>query len=102
MVVDPSKLHDFDDAMITNLKIIIKTGLTDINEKNIWTARKFSLNKKYRIIAKKIDDNTKNALDKAISEYYKKQVKLKNDFLWKEHRKIYYKKEQYGKELWVW
>lgn len=42
MVVDPSKLHDFDDAMITNLKIIIKTGLTDINEKMLTDCKKIT------------------------------------------------------------
>lgn len=101
--IDPTLLNEdkYSENLMIDLKLLLDSGLTKL-DKNIINELKTLAknNKKYKVLAKNIDDETKDKILEIFNEYYKKQGKKSHKTLIKFDKsieRVYYRPNEYEK-----
>lgn len=93
VIIDPSKIHINEDQFLKNLQDIAEKKILDLDASFFETLEKeFQANKKYKVIAKKIDDVTKEKIKECLSKIPEERKYL---FFKKEIEREYYRKDIY-------
>lgn len=93
VIIDPSKIHLNNDQFLQNLQAISEKGILPLDDTFFHQLEKeFQANKKYKIIAKKIDDTTKDKISECLSKIPEERKYL---FFQKEIEREYYRKDIY-------
>lgn len=93
VIIDPSKIHINEDQFLNNLKAIAEKEILPLDEAFFEKLeREFQENKKYKVIAKKIDDNTREKIKENLSKIPEERRYL---FFKKEIEREYYRKDIY-------
>lgn len=83
VIIDPSKIHINNDQFLKNLEVIAEKGILPLDATFFKRLEKdFQANKKYKVIAKKIDDVTKDQIKECLSKipedrkylFFKKEI----------------------------
>lgn len=83
VIIDPSKIHINNDQFLKNLQSIAEKGVLPLDATFFSRLEKdFQANKKYKVIAKKIDDVTKDQIKECLSKipderrylFFKKEI----------------------------
>lgn len=93
VIIDPSKIHINEDQFLKNLQEIADKKILDLDATFFEKLEKeFEANKKYKVIAKKIDDVTREKIKECLSKIPEERKYL---FFKKEIEREYYRKDIY-------
>lgn len=103
MLVNPSLLNEekYSKNLLKDLELIIDSKLVKLNKNSIEELKTMaSKNKKYKILLKNIDDETKQKIDKLLEDYHKNEGKknYRSSLTYeKSIERIYYHEKEYEK-----
>ncbi|MDY4011575.1 MAG: penicillin-binding protein [Fusobacterium gastrosuis] len=103
MHINPNLLNDekYSADLLKDVELIVESKLVKIDENIIKELKEMaSQNKKYKVLAKNIDDDTKDKIDELIETYHKEQGKksYKSPIVYdKSIERIYYQEKEYEK-----
>nr|WP_293993675.1 penicillin-binding protein [uncultured Fusobacterium sp.] len=103
MHINPNLLNDekYSADLLKDVELIVESKLVKIDENIIKELKEMaSQKKKYKVLAKNIDDDTKDKIDELIETYHKEQGKksYKSPIVYdKSIERIYYQEKEYEK-----
>lgn len=96
IIVDPSKLYDNNSELLNEIKEIYKANIIKFEDNILYKLENdYKNNKKYRIIARKVNESNKKAIEEIISNIYNGKLYKSHLTFEKKIERIYYRDNEY-------